>query len=48
MRSDVQDNTELYAYLYKSKKFWEERLLQTPDSFKPKVVGAAFYAQQVV
>jgi hypothetical protein len=48
VRSDVQDTTELYAYLYKSKRIWEEKLLQTPDSFRPKVVGAAFYAQQVV
>jgi hypothetical protein len=48
LRSDVQDTTELYAYLYKTKKIWEEKLLQTPDSFKPKVVGASFYAQRVV
>lgn len=44
----MQDTTELYAYLYKSKKIWEEKLLQTPDSFRPKVVGASFYAQRVV
>ena len=48
LRSDVQDTTELYAYLYKSKNIWEEKLLQAPDSFKPKVVGAAFYAEKVV
>lgn len=48
MRSDVQDNTELYAYLYRSKKIWEEKLLQTPDSFRPKVVSGSFFAEQVV
>jgi hypothetical protein len=44
LRSDIQDTTELYAYLNKSKKIWEDKLLQTPGSFKPKVVGAQFYA----
>jgi hypothetical protein len=44
LRSDVQDNTELYSYVHQTKKIWEEMLLKTPDSFKPKVVGGTFYA----
>ncbi len=44
VRSDVQDNTELYSYLHQSKKIWEDFLLKTPDSFRPKAVGGAFYA----
>lgn len=48
LRSDVQDGTELYAYLNKSKTIWEEKLLTLPQSFKPKVVSSNFYAEQVV
>lgn len=48
IRSDVQDASELYAYLYKSKNIWEEQLLKTPDSFRPKVVKSEFFTEKVV
>ena len=46
IRSDVQDQSELYAYLYKSKRIWEE--VTCPDSFRPKVVSSDFLTSVVV
>ena len=47
VRSDVQDLNEIYSYIGKSKRIWEDLLLKVPDSFKPKVVGSTFYAEKV-
>lgn len=47
IRSDVQDRSELFAYLNKSKGIIEEQLISVPSSFKPSVVSTANYVQQV-
>ena len=46
--ADVQDGTELYAYLNKSKGFFEEKLIDVPSSFTPRVVNSQLFAEKVV
>lgn len=40
IKADIQDNTELFAYLHKSKGFLEEKLITVPPSFRPKMVNS--------
>lgn len=47
IRSDVQDKSELFAYLKKSKNIIEEQLISVPSSFKPSVISTTSYVQQL-
>ncbi len=48
LRADVLDSTETFTYLHKTKSIWQDKLLQVPQSFKPKIVSSSFFASQVV
>lgn len=47
LRSDIQDGAETLAYIHKAKGFVEDHLFSVPESFRPKIVSSAAYAEAV-